>query len=111
MLQQEKADDYVIGTGETHSVSEFIEEAFKYAGMEWKKYVKKDPRYLRPTEVDLLIADYSKAEKELGWTPRVTFKDIVRIMVDADMKAIGLNPVGEGNKILKEKFGDKRWFK
>jgi GDPmannose 4,6-dehydratase len=85
MLQQEKPDDYVIATGETHTVREFVEEAFKYAGLDWKKYVKFDERYLRPAEVDLLIGDASKAKKQLGWQPKTTFKDLVKIMVDADM--------------------------
>jgi GDPmannose 4,6-dehydratase len=111
MLQQGKADDYVVGTGNTHSVKEFAEEAFKYAGMDWKKYVKKDERYYRPTEVDELRADYSKAKRDIGWSPHVTFTDIVKIMVDSDMEAAGLKPVGEGMRCLQEKFGHDRWFK
>ena len=86
MLQQEKPDDYVIATGETHSVREFLEEAFGYLKLDWNKYVKKDPRYLRPAEVDLLQGDPSKAKKKLGWEPTVSFKELVRIMVDADLK-------------------------
>ena len=85
MLQQDKPDDYVIATGETHSVREFLEEAFKYAGMDYKKYVEFDKRYLRPAEVDALIGDASKAKKKLGWKPKTTFKELVKIMVDADM--------------------------
>jgi GDPmannose 4,6-dehydratase len=85
MLQQDKPDDYVIATGETHTVREFVEEAFKYAGLDWKKYVKFDERYLRPAEVDLLIGDASKAKKKLNWQPKTTFKDLVKIMVDADV--------------------------
>lgn len=85
MLQQDKPDDYVVATGETHSVREFLEEAFGYAGLDYKKYVEFDPRYLRPAEVDLLIGDASKAKKQLGWKPKTTFKDLVKIMVDADM--------------------------
>lgn len=104
MLQQEKPDDYVVGTGETHSVKEFLLEVFKYAGLDWQEHVKIDPRYFRPLEVETLIADASKARKELGWSPRVTFKELVRIMVDADMEALGLQPPGEGKKIL-EKHG------
>ena len=100
MLQQEKPDDYVVGTGETHSVREFVEEAFSYVGLDWEKYVRIDPRYFRPTEAEVLIADASKARRELGWKPKVTFKELVRIMVDADMEALGLNPPGEGKTIL-----------
>jgi GDPmannose 4,6-dehydratase len=100
ILQQDKPNDYVIGTGETHSVEEFVSEAFDYAGLDWKDRVKCDPRYLRPTEVALLQADPSRARRELDWEARITFHDLVRIMVDADMEAIGLKPVGEGKKIL-----------
>ncbi len=110
ILQQEKPDDFVIGTGDAHSVQEFVEEAFAYAGLDWRKYVKTDPRYFRPTEVDFLQADASKAKVKLGWQPKVTFKELVRIMVDADMEAIGLQPIGEGRKVLETKFeGWHRW--
>lgn len=103
MLQQEKPNDYVIGTGEAHSVEDFVKEAFGYAGLDWEERIKCDLRYLRPTEVDLLKADSSRARKELGWEPRITFRELVRIMVDADMEAVGLKPVGEGKKILATK--------
>ena len=86
MLQQDKPDDYVIATGETHSVKEFVEETFRLLGLDWHKHVEMDPRYVRPTEVDLLLGDYSKAEKELKWKPKVAFKDLVRIMVEADLE-------------------------
>jgi len=86
MLQQNKPDDYVIATGETHSVKEFLEEAFKYAGLDWKKYVEIDSRYFRPLEVGFLQGDASKAKKKLGWEPKVKFRELVRIMVDADIK-------------------------
>ena len=89
MLQREQPDDYVIATGETHSVREFLEEAFSYAGLGWKEFVKVDPKYFRPAEVDLLLGDASKARKTLGWQPRVTFKALVRLMVDADMEGQG----------------------
>jgi GDPmannose 4,6-dehydratase len=89
MLQQEKPDDYVIATGETHSVREFLEEAFSYAGLDWRKHVVTDPKYLRPAEVDLLLGDPAKARAALGWRPRVTFKELVRLMVDADMETDG----------------------
>ncbi len=88
MLQQDKPQDFVIATGETHSVKEFLTEAFGYAGLDWKKYVKIDKRYLRPTEVDLLLGDCSKARKVLNWQPKVKFKDLVKMMVDADMALI-----------------------
>jgi GDPmannose 4,6-dehydratase len=90
MLQQEKADDYVVATGETHSVREFVEEAFAYAGLDWKQHVQVDAKYFRPAEVDLLLGDPSKARRLLGWSPRVTFKELVRLMVDADMEGGGL---------------------
>ena len=85
MLQQEEPDDYVIATGQTHSVSELVEEAFSYAGLDWRKHLEVDQRYYRPAEVDLLIGDASKAKQKLGWQATTTFKDLVRLMVDADM--------------------------
>jgi GDPmannose 4,6-dehydratase len=106
ILQQETPSDYVLGTGETHTVREFVEEAFAYLDMDWKDHVELDPRYLRPAEVDYLLADSSKAHKELGWEPRIKFRELVRIMVDADMEAIGIDPKGAGRRILEEKFGD-----
>lgn len=89
MLQQDQPDDYVIGTGETHSVKEFVTEAFRVIGIsDWQKYVVSDHvDHMRPAEVDLLVADPTKAEKQLGWKPKVTFKDLVRIMVEADIEA------------------------
>jgi GDPmannose 4,6-dehydratase len=89
MLQQEKPDDYVVATGETHSVREFLEEAFSYAGLRWQDHVKVDPKYFRPAEVDVLQGDARKARAKLGWAPRVTFKELVRLMVDADMEGGG----------------------
>jgi GDPmannose 4,6-dehydratase len=88
MLQQDKPDDYVIATGETHSVQEFCEEAFGLVGLDWQKYVDLDKRYLRPAEVDILIGDPSKAKKQLGWEPKVKFKELVKIMVEADVKVL-----------------------
>jgi GDPmannose 4,6-dehydratase len=88
MLQQPEADDYVIATGETHSVREFVEEAFSYAGLDWRDHVLTDPKYFRPSEVDLLIGDATKATRAFGWRPKTTFKQLVRIMVDADMLAL-----------------------
>ncbi len=88
MLQQKKADDYVIATGETYSVKQFLDAAFGYAGLDWKKYVEIDKRYFRPTEVDCLIGDSSKARRALKWKPKVNFKELVRMMVDSDMELI-----------------------
>ncbi len=105
ILQQDEPQDYVIGTGEAHSVQEFLEEVFAYVDLDWRKHVEIDPRYFRPTEVEYLVADPSKARAGLGWEPRVTFKELVRIMVDADLEALGLEPIGEGQAILDEKFG------
>jgi GDPmannose 4,6-dehydratase len=85
MLQQDEPEDYVIATGETHSVREFLEEAFGYLDLDWKQYVEIDPRYFRPAEVDLLIGDSSRARKKLGWEPKVTFKQLVKMMIDADL--------------------------
>ncbi len=88
MLQHDRPDDYVIATGETHSVREFCQEAFGHAGLDWEKHVVADPRYFRPAEVDLLVGDAGKAARVLGWKPAVTFRDLVRIMVDADLAAL-----------------------
>ena len=133
ILQQDKPDDYVLGTGESHSVKEFVDLAFKYAGikLEWRGAKNKakgivanldapvekgqvvveiDPRYFRPTEVENLIADTSKARRKFAWHPRINFKELVKIMVDADMRACGLEPVGEGDEILMKKF-PKKWWK
>jgi len=136
MLQRDKPDDYVIGTGESHSVKEFVEHAFNYAGIEieWKGngieekgivsslasnltsiskvgdvLIEIDPRYFRPTEINFLLADASKAREELGWDPKVKFNELIKVMIDADMELIGLNPIGEGQRILKEKGID--WTK
>jgi len=88
MLQQDAPDDYVIATGETHSIREFLDEAFSYAGLDWHKYVEMDPRYCRPAEVDLLVGDASKAKRALGWEPRTRFKELVHLMVDADLELV-----------------------
>lgn len=86
MLQQDTPDDFVVGTGETHTVQEFVEEAFGHVGLDWQKYVVIDPKFLRPAEVDLLLSDPTKANTVLGWKPTVDFKGLVRRMVDADLK-------------------------
>src|SRR3990172_7072190 len=138
MLQQEKPDDYVIGTGESHSVREFVAESFRYAGIEieWEgegteekgiikslsndfqnqntlkignTLIEMDAKYFRPTEGDFLLADITKAKKTLGWEPRVTFHDLVKIMVDCEVEHVGLKAKGEGQRILEEK--DISWTK
>src|SRR6185503_8962546 len=86
MLQQDRADDFVIATGETHSVKDLVKVGFGHAGLDWEKQVKIDPRFLRPAEVDLLIGDPSKAKRELGWKPEVDFQSLVKMMVDADLE-------------------------
>jgi GDPmannose 4,6-dehydratase len=88
MLQQEKPDDYVVATNETHSVREFLELAFGHVGLKWEKNVEIDPNYYRPAEVELLIGDYSKAKRVLGWEPKIKFKDLVKLMVDADVQKL-----------------------
>ncbi|MFB0554140.1 MAG: GDP-mannose 4,6-dehydratase [Phycisphaerae bacterium] len=95
MLQQDKPDDYVVATGESHSVREFVDEVFSYLDLDWQKYVEIDPRYLRPSEVDYLQGDASKAKKVLKWEPKVTFKELARMMTNADMK------IAEHEEIIK----------
>jgi len=109
ILQQDNPDDFVLGTGESHSVKEFVKEAFSYVGLNWNKYVEIDQRYFRPTEVENLIANTSKAKRKLNWRPKISFKDLVQIMIDADMRKAGLEPIGKGDKILKQKFPNRWW--
>jgi len=109
MLQQDEPDDYVIGTGETHSVKEFLEEVFDYLDLDWKKYVEIDKRYFRPTEVEFLKADPTKSRKKLNWSPQIAFCDLVKIMVDCDMENFDLSSPGEGKRILQNK--DFSWQK
>jgi GDPmannose 4,6-dehydratase len=90
MLQQDTPDDYVIATGETHTVQKLVEVAFGHAGLDWKKYVKQDPAFLRPAEVDLLIGDPTKAKEKLGWKPRVSFEQMIQMMVDADVERLSV---------------------
>jgi GDPmannose 4,6-dehydratase len=92
ILQQDGGNDFVIATGETHTVRDFAEAAFAHVGLDWEKYVKHDPRYERPAEVDLLIGDPAKAKKIFGWEPKVRFEELVRIMVDADMELLSREP-------------------
>lgn len=96
MLQQDRPDDYVIATGETHSVREFLDEVFGYLDMDWRPYVAKDPKYFRPTEVDLLQGDATKARKVLNWQPKVTFRELARMMTDADLK------IAQDEKLLRD---------
>lgn len=110
LLQQETPKNYVFGTGESHSVRDFLDAAFGYVDLDWNKYVEIDPRYFRPTEVDYLLADPKKASEELGWKPKVKFTELVKIMVDADLELMGMKSPGEGRKIIQEKFdGWHRW--
>jgi GDPmannose 4,6-dehydratase len=101
MLQDPEPDDYVIATGETHSVREFVELAFRHVGLDWERYVRVDPAYFRPTEVEVLNGDPAKATRQLGWRPTVRFEELVRIMVDADLAAEGVvaAPVGSGRSM------------
>jgi GDPmannose 4,6-dehydratase len=96
MLQQEEPEDFVVATGETHSVREWIDECFSLLDLDYKKYVETDPRYLRPAEVDLLLGDPAKAKRVLKWEPKVKFKDLAKMMIDADMK------LAQREKVLKE---------
>jgi len=110
MLQLDQPDDYVIGTGESHSVREFLDEAFGYMHLDWNDYVRIDPRYYRPTEVDYLLADASRARQIINWEPRVYFKDLVRVMVDADLELLGLPSPGAGRQIMEKHHGKwHRW--
>jgi len=110
ILQRKEPDDFVVGTGEQRSVREFVEQAFSYVDLNWEKYVKIDPRYFRPTETEDLLADFNKIKKTLGWNPKIRFKDLIKIMVDADMRKVGLKPIGEGDAILQKEF-PHRWWK
>ena len=102
----------MVGTGESHTVREFLDVAFGYVDMDWKEYVRIDPKYFRPTEVDYLHANPEKAMKVLGWEPRVMFADLVRVMVDADLEFVGLQSPGKGRGILEAHHGAwHRWDK
>ena len=110
MMQFERPGDYVIGTGVAPTIEEFISEAFGYAQLDWRAHVEIDPRSFRPTEVDALQADASKAHRDLEWEPKITYRELARIMVDADMEAVGLKPIGEGLQILERHFAAwHRW--
>jgi GDPmannose 4,6-dehydratase len=109
ILKLEKPGDFVLGIGEAHSVKEFVEQAFSYVGLDQEKYVKIDPRYFRPTETEELVANSTKARNIIGWAPKIKFNDLIKIMVDADLRRRGLKPPGEGDKILQSKFPNKWW--
>ena len=102
--QNDSPEDYVVGTGISHTVKEVVEQAFSYADLDWQEYVEIDSRYFRPAEVDVLEADATRAREQLGWEPKVDFTELIAIMVDADMEAIGLTPIGRGRDILASKF-------
>ena len=106
MLQQNEPYDIVIGTGEAHTVRDFVDEAFGYVDLDYRDYVKIDPRYFRPTEVDYLEADIRKAKKIIGWDPKVKYHDLVRIMMDADLELVGMESPGVGKEIVTSAFGD-----
>ena len=109
ILQINPPEDFVLGTGEAHSVSEFVEQAFSYVDLRFEKYVEIDPRYFRPTETEELVADPSKARKKLAWDPKIRFKELVKIMVDVDVRNVGLEPPRDGDKILEKKFPNRWW--
>jgi len=109
ILQQDEPEDYVIGTGQSNSVKEFVEAAFSYVGLNWEDHVRIDERYFRPTEVAHLIADSSKAKKKLNWKAKIFFDDLVKIMVDAELRNVGVEPIGEGDAIIAERFTKKWW--
>jgi GDPmannose 4,6-dehydratase len=101
MLQQPKADDYVIASGISHSVQNLVQVAFEHAGLDWRKYVRTDPALLRPAEVDHLIGDASKAKRVLGWQPKVSFESLIQMMVDEDIKRVSSRPRSEGAAVYR----------
>ncbi|HKZ95064.1 MAG TPA: GDP-mannose 4,6-dehydratase [Candidatus Bathyarchaeia archaeon] len=109
ILQLDKPQDFVVGTGEAHSVREFAEKAFAYAGLDYEKHVEIDPRYFRPTETEELLADPKKAREKLDWKPKIKFDNLTKIMVDADMRKVGLEPHGEGDRVLERIFSNRWW--
>jgi GDPmannose 4,6-dehydratase len=109
ILQAEKPENYVVGTGQAHSVREFVAAAFSYVGLNSEDYTRMDQRYVRPLDPTILMADSAKASRRLGWKPKVGFEDLVKIMVDAEMRRIGLAPVGEGDEILRKAFPERWW--
>jgi len=110
MLQQPNPEEFVIGTGQAHSVRDFLEQAFAYADLNYDRHVVIDPRYYRPIEVNELVANAHKARTRLGWEPKLEFEELVKIMVDSDLQKAGLQPIGEGAEILAKRF-PTRWWK
>jgi len=110
MLKQWKGGDYVIGTGETHSIKEFVDIAFKYSGLKQEDILKSNVAFFRPSDEKILQADTTHARDYLGWKPKIRLEDLVKIMIDADMRKIGLEPIGEGDRILGKAF-PRRWWK
>ncbi|HKV05087.1 MAG TPA: GDP-mannose 4,6-dehydratase [Candidatus Acidoferrales bacterium] len=106
MLQQAQPEDYVLATGETHSVREFVELAFAQAGLDWRRHVEVDPEYYRPTEIDCLLGDASKARKKLGWAPRTTFQSLVRVMVEADVQSLEESLTGQAERRMSARAGE-----
>jgi len=106
MLQQTAPDDYVLATGETHSVREFVEAAFAHVGLDWRQYVEVDPQYYRPTEVDCLLGDASKARRQLGWAPQTRFRELVQLMVDADVHALEQSLSGQAARQMYARAGE-----
>ncbi len=110
MVQLDSPEDFVVGTGVSPTIEEFVAEAFAYAGLDWREHVEIDPRYFRPTEVDDLRADPAKAQRLLAWEPKIRYRELARIMVDADLERLGLEPIGEGVALLERHFGTwHRW--
>jgi GDPmannose 4,6-dehydratase len=109
MLQSKTPDNYVVGTGDAHSVREFVESAFSYVGLDWKEHVKTDERYIRPLDPTELLADSSKARRMLGWKPKIGFQELVKIMVDAEMRRVGVPHQGQGDEILARQFPHRWW--
>jgi len=110
ILQQDEPKNYLIGTGESYSVKEFVEKSFNYVGLDWEKYIIIDEKYYRPLDNENLVADKNEIKKLNGWKPKILFTDLVKIMIDADFRALGFKPIGEGDEILVKKYPNKWWF-
>lgn len=110
ILQEKQPSDFVVGTGESHTVRDFVEQAFDYVDLKPEDYIEADRRYLRPLEPSDLRASPKKAAESLDWKPRISFQDLIKVMIDADMRKGGLNPIGEGDEILRKRF-PHRWWK
>ena len=108
IIHLDRPDDFVIGTGKSYSVKDFLEFSFDYVGLDWEDYVEIDPKYLRPTEVDYLLANPTKARKHFGWEPKIHTPELAKIMIDYDMKSLDLEPPGESEKIIDSL--DLNWF-